>query len=136
MSPSAPSPNDGWRILVTDDSPTKLYAMTQTLRDAGHCVFAAYDGESALELVTLLPYLDLLITNTRLGHVDGPELMRRSRGLKPDLPILHVAHDQAEVDDTPPDVPTLHEPFTPDELMLAVQRLMATREEPDRPDGA
>ena len=94
MLPPAPSLNDGWRILVTDDNPTKLFALTQTLRDAGHCVFAAYDGESALELVAILPELDLLITNTRLGVVNGPELMRRTRELKPDLPILHVAHNR------------------------------------------
>jgi CheY-like chemotaxis protein len=129
MPPPAPSPNDGWRILVTDDNPTKLYALTQTLRDAGHCVFAAYDGESALELVTLLPELDLLITNTRLGHVDGPELMRRSRALKANLPILHVAHDQAGDDGVPPNVPTLREPFTPNQLLTAIQTLMAGRRE-------
>lgn len=125
MLPPAPSLNDGWRILVTDDNPTKLYALTQTLRDAGHCVFAAFDGQSALELVTLLPELDLLITNTRLGVVNGPELMRRARALKPDLPILHVAHNRAEENDTPPGVPTLREPFTPNQLLLAIGSLLA-----------
>ena len=125
MVPPAPRLNDGWRILVTDDNPTKLYALTRTLRTAGHCVFAAYDGQSALELIALLPELDLLITNTRLGAVDGPELMGRTRALKPDLPILHVAHDQAQEDDTPPGVPTLREPFTPDQLLHIVRNLLA-----------
>jgi CheY-like chemotaxis protein len=78
-----PSQRDGWRIIVTDDDPTKLYTLTRTLRDAGHCVFAAYDGLSALELVEQLPDVDLLITNTRLGIVDGPELMRRARDQGP-----------------------------------------------------
>ena len=124
MVPPATRLNDGWRILVTDDNPTKLYALTQTLRTARHCVFAAYDGEAALELVQLLPELDLLITNTRLGTVDGPELMRRTRALKPDLPILHVAHDRAQAYETLPGVPTLLEPFTPDQLLDVVRRLM------------
>ena len=74
-----PGRRNGRRIIVTDDNPTRLYALSQTLRDAGHCAFAAYDGESALELVVLLPDVDLLITNTRLGLVDGAELMRRTR---------------------------------------------------------
>jgi CheY-like chemotaxis protein len=125
MLPLAPGLNDGWRILVTDDNPTKLYALTQTLRDAGHCVFAAFDGQSALELVAILPELDLLITNTRLGVVNGPELMRRTRELKPDLPILHVAHDRAQEDETPPGVPTLREPFTPNQLLMVVGSLLA-----------
>ena len=121
-----PGHSDGWRIIVTDDSPTKLYALTQTLRDAGHCVFAAYDGVAALELVGLLPDVDLLITNTRLGLVDGPELMRRTRHLRPDLPILHVSHEAGTESVTaPPGVPTLNEPFTPNELLRVVQHLLA-----------
>lgn len=116
---------DGWRIIVTDDNPTKLYASTQTLRDAGHCVFAAYDGESALELVVQLPDIDLLITNTRLGVVDGPELMRLVRLMSPDLPMLHVVHTDEPDSGEPPDVPTLREPFTPSQLLMVVGSLLA-----------
>ena len=116
---------DGWRIIVTDDNPAKLYHLTQTLRDAGHCVFAAYDGAAALELVVQLPNIDILITNTRLGIVDGATLMREVRKLRPDLPILHVSHDAAESGITPPGVPTLNEPFTPNQLLLVVGSLLA-----------
>jgi CheY-like chemotaxis protein len=120
-----PGRRDGRRIIVTDDDPTKLYMLTQTLRDAGHCVFAAYDGLSALELVFQLPNVDLLITNTRLGLIDGPELMRRTHALRPDLPILHVSHDGTTVPvDTPGGVPTLTEPFSPNELLHAVRHLL------------
>ena len=97
----------------------------QTLRDAGHCVFAAYDGLSALELVVQLPDIDLLITNTRLGAVDGPKLMRQTRTLRPDMAILHVVHHGDPGDSTPPDVPTLREPFTPNDLLMVVGSLLA-----------
>lgn len=120
-----PGHRDGWRIIVTDDSPHKLYAVTQTLRDAGHCVFAAYDGASALELVVQLPDIDLLITNTRLGIIDGAELMRHVRRLRPALPILHVSHEPTPTGITPPGVPTLNEPFTPNQLLLVVGSLLA-----------
>ena len=123
---SAPSPDhrDGWRIIATDDSTSKLSALVNTLRDAGHHVFAAYDGQSALELVDLLPGIDLLITNTRLGVVDGPELMRRAREQHPDLPILHVVHGGDSNDGTPPGIPVLREPFTPNQLLLVVGSLL------------
>ena len=125
MLPLLPGPSKGRRIIVTDDNPTRLYAITQTLRDAGHCVYAAYDGESALELVVMLPNIHLPITNTRLGLVDGPELMRRTRQLRPDLPILHVSHDGwAEPVPTPARVPTMTEPFSPNELLHAVRHLL------------
>jgi CheY-like chemotaxis protein len=88
-------------------------------------VFAAYDGQSALELVVQLPDIDLLITNTRLGVVDGPELMRRTRQRRPDMPILHVIHGSEADSDAPPGVVTLHEPFTPNQLLLVVGSLLA-----------
>jgi CheY-like chemotaxis protein len=125
MLPPAPDLTYGWRIIATDDNTSKLTALTQTLRDAGHCVFAAYDGHSALELVVQLPNVDLLITNTRLGIVDGPELMRRVREMKPGLPILHVVHGNDPEGDTPPGVPTLREPFTPNQLLLVIGSLLA-----------
>ena len=125
MSSPVQGPATARRIIVTDDDPTKVTALTQTLRDAGHCVFAAYDGQSALELVAQLPRIDLLITNTRLGYVDGPALMRRTRELHPTMPILHVVHRGSPDDEgRPPDVLTLREPFTPEQLLRAVGTLL------------
>jgi len=116
---------DGWRIIATDDNTTKLSTIVQTLRDAGHCLFAAYDGRSAFELISLLPDIDLLITNTRLGAVDGLELMRRTRALRPDMPILHVVHSGETPIPVPHDVLTVQEPFTPNQLLLVVGSLLA-----------
>jgi CheY-like chemotaxis protein len=120
-----PGQRTGWRIIATDDNTSKLSAVVQTLRDAGHCVFAAYDGQSALELVVQLPDIDLLITNTRLGAMDGPELIRRTRERRPDMPIVHVIHGTDSDAGTPPDVVSLREPFTPNQLLLVVGSLMA-----------
>ena len=125
MSSPVHGPTQGWRIIATDDNTSKLSAIVITLRSAGHCVFAAYDGKSALELVTQLPNINLLLTNTRLGVVDGPELMRRTRELRPDMPILHVIHQGDPPVGTPPDVLSLREPFTPDQLLVAVGSLLA-----------
>ena len=125
MASAAHGSREGRRIVVTDDSRSKLSVVTDALRQAGHCVFAAYDGASALELVVQLPFIDMLVTNTRLGVVDGPELMRRARVVRPDLPIIHVIHDGADEVATPLDVLTLREPFTPEELLAAVQGLLA-----------
>jgi len=122
---TSPSLRSGWRIIATDDNTSELSAVVNTLRDAGHCVFAACDGQSALELVVQLPDIDLLITNTRLGIVDGPELMRRTREKRPDLPIVHVIHGNDSDVATPPGVVILREPFTPNQLLLVVGSLMA-----------
>jgi CheY-like chemotaxis protein len=124
MSSPQPSHRDGLRIIVTDDNTSRLSAIVQTLRDAGHCVFAAYDGVSAFELVVQLPNVDLLVTNTRLGLINGLELMRRTRERRPGMPILHVVHQGDRDDGTPPDVLTLREPFAPTALLRAVASLL------------
>ena len=112
-------------ILVTDDDPKLLGHLTLVLRDAGYTVFALYNGLSALQAATSLDSLDLLITNTRLLDLGAPELIRRVRESKPDLPILHIG-DPLPADDTAlADVPSLREPYTRDRLLGLVGELLA-----------
>jgi CheY-like chemotaxis protein len=113
-----------WRIVATDDDPELLARVVATLRDAGHCVFSAYDGDSACELALLIPDLQLLITNTRLGTQLARDLIRRVRQEKPDLRILHIGEPVPGPDDLLHDVPTLREPFTQDQLLAAVMALV------------
>ena len=122
MSYEPPPP---WRIVVTDDDPKLMAFLVGTLRDAGHCVFAAYDGNSACELTLLLPDLDLLVTNTRWGTVSNRELIRLVRSKKPELPILHIGEPMPNPDGLLDDVPALRQPFTADQLLGKVRDLVA-----------
>jgi DNA-binding response OmpR family regulator len=108
------------RIVATDDDPKLLASLTYALRDAGHLVFAAYNGLSACHLATTTPELDLLITNTRLRDLEAPELIRRVREVRPRLPILHIGEPLPEGDASLAQVPTLREPFNRDQLLAAV----------------
>jgi DNA-binding response OmpR family regulator len=113
---------DGPRIIVSHDDPAVLDFITSTLRSVGYHVFQAYDGVSALELALLLPNR-LLVVNSRLGALDGPELIQRVRKQLPHVGILHIgADDQQRL---PPDVPTLPEPFSADQLLAAVASISA-----------
>ena len=114
-----------WRIVVTDDDPNLMAFLVGTLRDAGHCVFAAYDGDSACELALLIPDLDLLVTNTRWGVVSNRELIRQVRSKKPELPILHIGDPMPNPDGLLDDVPALRQPFTGNELLGKVRDLVA-----------
>jgi hypothetical protein len=51
--------------------------------------------------------------------------VRRVREIRPDLPILHVMQAGDPDSDMPRDVPTLREPFTPNQLLLKVGSLLA-----------
>jgi DNA-binding response OmpR family regulator len=128
MAVPLPGPSRPWRIVATDDDPALLALAVTTLRNAGHCVFAAYDADSACEIALLIPDLHLLITNTRLGTTSSRELIRRVRQEKPELPILHLGEPVLEADGLLPDVPTLREPFTPEQLLAAVEALVGKRD--------
>jgi DNA-binding response OmpR family regulator len=116
------------RIVAADDDPMLLAFVAATLRDAGHCVFAAYDVEAACELALQLDDVDLMITNTRLGTDSARELVGAVRRRKPDLPILHVGDRLPNPDGLLDDVPNLPEPFTAETLLAVVQQLLARRE--------
>ncbi|MBA3658961.1 MAG: hypothetical protein H0W67_05130 [Gemmatimonadales bacterium] len=127
MHRSALSSTGALRIVVTDDDPMVLAAIVIGLREAGHCVFAAYDGEAARELATLIPGIDLLITNTRIGGHKAPWLIRQVRLQKPAMPILHIATGDTIDEPLPPDVHTVRAPFTPDVLLDQIHALLARR---------
>jgi DNA-binding response OmpR family regulator len=113
------------RIVVTDDDPTLLAFVVTTLREDGHCVFAAYDADAACELCLALPELDLLITNTRLGTTSARQLIRAVRRRKPDLAILHLGDPLPDPDGLLSDVPNLRQPTDAEELLAAVRGLVA-----------
>ena len=109
---------------MTDDDPKLIAFLVSVLQKAGNCVFAAYDGDSACELALMLPRLDLLVTNTRLGTVTGRELIRQVRAQKPGLPILHIGEPLPDPDGLLADVPSLAEPFTEAQLLAQVRGLL------------
>lgn len=127
MSSPPPGLHTGAHIVVADEKPDLLDMMVHTLRAANHCVFQAYDGQAAYELILGLRDIDLLITNTRMPGISGPELIRYVRAQLPSLPILYVKNENrsAEIPDgLPADIPILREPFTAEQLMAAVRPLL------------
>ena len=127
MSSPPPGLHPGAHIVVADEKRELLDMMVRTLRAANHCVFQAYDGQAAYELTLGLRDIDLLITNTRMPGISGPELIRYVRAQLPTLPILYIKNqDQPPQipDGLPADIPILREPFTAEQLLAAVRPLL------------
>ncbi len=80
------------KVLVVDDSVFARHRLGAVLREAGHEVVEAEDGETALRLMAgggiAAATVDLLMPG-----MDGLELIRRLREGYPDLPILSVSAD-------------------------------------------
>ena len=67
-------------VLVVDDSPDALWAMTTLIRSMGHEVEVAKDAKTALERAREVPP-DLVFVDVKLPDLNGYELARRMREL-------------------------------------------------------
>jgi two-component system response regulator RegX3 len=84
------------KILVVDDEPAIVDAVTYALRASGFEVDTFGDGESALEAARRDGY-DVLVLDVRLPGLSGIEICRRLRS-ESDVPILILTAMDAEVD--------------------------------------
>ena len=75
------------RILLVDDHKNIRTLLTELLSTMGYRVLEAKDGEEAMKLVEIGP-IDLVMTDLKMPGMDGIELTRAIRGIKPDLPII------------------------------------------------
>jgi two-component system response regulator RegX3 len=84
------------RILVVDDEPAIVDAVSYALRSEGFEVESRTDGEGALEAASTNGF-DLLILDLRLPGLSGIEVCRRLRA-ESEVPILILSARDAEVD--------------------------------------
>lgn len=109
-------------ILVVDDEPPILSAVTEALRDEGHAVLSAADGVAAQALLAgTTP--DLVVTDVSMPRLDGPDLVRwlRGRPTTDRLPVILISAmgcpDLASLDR----VRFLGKPFDLDVLLTEVE---------------
>lgn len=70
----------GKRIITVDDAATMRRLVGFALREVGHDVIEAEDGEDALRVLGTAS-VDLVITDVNMPRMDGIELVRRLRAL-------------------------------------------------------
>lgn len=75
------------RILVVDDEPAIRSFLVRVLEQAGYEVQAANDGREALARLETAPY-DLLLTDIKMDHLGGVELLQAARNRYPDLAVI------------------------------------------------
>jgi len=84
------------RILVADDEPAILEAVSWTLRREAYEVDVATDGDAVLEAVRSEPY-DLAVLDVMMPKLSGTEACRILRA-ENDIPIILLTARDAELD--------------------------------------
>jgi two-component system cell cycle sensor histidine kinase/response regulator CckA len=127
---AAPQADPAPVVLVVDDEPVVLRLMARALGSAGYEVHAATNGLQALEVVSTLPVPPaILVTDLRMEPIDGASLARLVAHLQPGTRILFVSGWDA--DHLVLNVPLLRKPFSPGQLVEAVQDLLRTGVSPE-----
>ncbi|MBZ5588657.1 MAG: sigma-54 dependent transcriptional regulator [Acidobacteriia bacterium] len=78
------------RIVLVDDDDGSRAAMATGLRRVGYEVVEFDGGEAALSTLESGEPADVLITDVRMPGIDGYEVVRRVRALRPTMPVLMV----------------------------------------------
>jgi PAS domain S-box-containing protein len=126
---SSPQARAVGTVLVVDDEVDLLEIAVAYLEDMGYRALHATDGAHALEVLAREPGIDLLITDVMMpGGMNGVELARKVRELKPDVKIIYSSgfpsEALAERSGTQVDGPLLYKPYQRNEFATAIRRVM------------
>ena len=117
-------------MLLVDDEPQVLSALTELLQAAGHEVSAAAGGAAALKIYTPGRY-DVVMTNVGMAGMNGWEVTERVRALDARVPVVFITgwglreEERARLSALRVQR-CLFKPVRPDELDAAVQAAVAS----------
>jgi excisionase family DNA binding protein len=77
------------RILVIDDDELVTFLFKQTLEDQGHTVVTVGNGATGIQYVKQWDF-DLVFLDLKMPGMDGAEVLRQIRGIRPGLPVTII----------------------------------------------
>ena len=113
-------------ILVVDDDGQVLEGTSEIVAALGYEVISARSGTEALSIIRNDTAIDLLFTDISMPGMDGWELARRSKQLRPELKVLYTTgFSFAPVPETATlgYGPLLPKPWRPSQLHRLLQTL-------------
>ncbi|MFX1765707.1 ATP-binding protein [Paraburkholderia sp. A1RI-2L] len=112
-------------ILLVDDDALISTSTAYLLEDLGHEVIGANSGEDALDVLRNEQKVDLLITDYSMPKMNGAQLARAARELRPGLPVL-IATGYADLpQNTNMDIPRLRKPYQQKQLIAEIAKALS-----------
>jgi CheY-like chemotaxis protein len=119
-------------VLVVDDDCDARSVVEIVLRDDGIRVVGVADPVDAL-LMLQTRHFDLLLTDIRMPAMDGLELARRARELRPALRVLFLSAYAKELDIDPVREAWIMKPFRSHELLGCIYETLSRNTGESRP---
>lgn len=80
-----------WRnrtCLIVDDNKDVLLYLNRTLADTGINILSARSGIEAIEIVTSMPGIDVVLLDMQMPEMNGIEATKEIRKIRKDIPII------------------------------------------------
>ena len=116
-------------VLLVEDEPLVRLTQVDILKEAEFWVVEAQDADEAFELLKTRPEINVVLTDVDMpGSMDGFEFARLVRQGWPEVGVLVISGKTGPgPGDLPPNATFLHKPIMPDNLIAALQEVMAKR---------
>jgi CheY-like chemotaxis protein len=122
---SVPAPVTPPTILVVEDDSIVRMLIVDVLEELEYKVLEAEGCEEALALLNDTERsIDLMMTDVNMPIMDGRELAKEARNVRPGLPIL-FASGYAESIDVPEGMSVIGKPFSIDQLRDKVKKILS-----------
>jgi len=132
------SAETGRTVMIIEDESALRRLFTRLLEAEGYLTLSAAGGEEATALAAAhVGTIDLFVSDVLLRGERGPEVVNRLRERYPDAQALLISGyaGATDVHPIPSDWPFLGKPFTNEQLLAAVTRVLSSEDEYERPSG-
>ncbi len=115
-------------LLVVDDEPSLRITLAANLEDAGYDVIESPSADAALAVLAARDDIALVVSDIRMPGMDGIELNRRVKAVRPGLPVVmmtaYTAEAQVEQALAGGAFTVVHKPFDTAALLRIVARAL------------
>ncbi len=110
-------------ILIADDDPDLSEMMAAALVETGYSVLTAATGYDAIGVLAD-NWVTLLIADIRMPGIDGFELARQAKIMRPTLKVIYLSGSDAQTDGAVHG-PVINKPMRIADLLAEVQRQLS-----------